>query len=81
MSIHHLTRGLPPVGCPQLLIQYAAALHMWRPSSASATWWRAMPWWQRAHSTQNCILTYTIINGTFMSFGYLTGAAIDYATG
>jgi hypothetical protein len=24
----------------------AAALHVWRPAAVSATWGRAMPWWQ-----------------------------------
>jgi hypothetical protein len=25
---------------------FAATLHTWRASPPSATWWRAMPWWQ-----------------------------------
>jgi hypothetical protein len=30
---------------------FAAALHTWRPSPPSATWRRAMPWWQGTHLT------------------------------
>jgi hypothetical protein len=30
---------------------FAAALHNWRASSPSATWGRAMPWWQGTHLT------------------------------
>jgi hypothetical protein len=30
---------------------FAATLHIWRPSPASATWGRAMPWWQGTHLT------------------------------
>jgi hypothetical protein len=29
-----------------LLNIFAAPLHIWRPSPPSATWGRAMPWWQ-----------------------------------
>jgi hypothetical protein len=29
----------------------AATLHIWRPSPPSATWGRAMPWWQVTHIT------------------------------
>jgi hypothetical protein len=29
----------------------AATLHIWRPSPPSATWGRAMPWWQGTHVT------------------------------
>jgi hypothetical protein len=28
---------------------FAATLHIWRPSPPSATWGRAMPWWQGTH--------------------------------
>jgi hypothetical protein len=30
---------------------FAATLHIWRPSPPSATWGRAVPWWQEAHLT------------------------------
>jgi hypothetical protein len=30
---------------------FAAALHVWRPSPPSATWRRAVPWWQGTHLT------------------------------
>jgi hypothetical protein len=30
---------------------FAAILHIWRPSPPSATWGRAMPWWQGTHLT------------------------------
>jgi hypothetical protein len=30
---------------------FAATLHIWRPSPPSATWGRAMPWWQGTHLT------------------------------
>jgi hypothetical protein len=30
---------------------FAATLHIWRPSPLSATWGRAMPWWQWTHLT------------------------------
>jgi hypothetical protein len=30
---------------------FAATLHIWRPSPPSATWGRAMPWWQRTYLT------------------------------
>jgi hypothetical protein len=30
---------------------FAAILHIWRPSSLSASWGRAMPWWQWTHLT------------------------------
>jgi hypothetical protein len=29
---------------------FAATLHIWRPSSLSATWGRAMSWWQETHT-------------------------------
>jgi hypothetical protein len=35
-----------------LFNMFAATLHIWRPSPPSATWGRAMPWWQRAHLTR-----------------------------
>jgi hypothetical protein len=41
---------------------FAATLHIWRPPPPSATWGRAMPWWQGTHLTwgipqslRNCI--------------------------
>jgi hypothetical protein len=34
---------------------FAATLHTWRASPPSATWGRAMPWWQGTHITwQSC---------------------------
>jgi hypothetical protein len=30
---------------------FAATLHIWRPSPPSATWGRAMPWWQGTYVT------------------------------
>jgi hypothetical protein len=30
---------------------FTATLHIWRPSPPSATWGRAMPWWQGTHLT------------------------------
>jgi hypothetical protein len=30
---------------------FAVTLHIWRPSPSSATWGRAMPWWQGTHLT------------------------------
>jgi hypothetical protein len=30
---------------------FAASLHIWRPSPPSATWGRAMPWWQEIRLT------------------------------
>jgi hypothetical protein len=30
-----------------------ATFHIWRPSPPSATWGRAMPWWQKNHNIQN----------------------------
>jgi hypothetical protein len=38
-----------------LLNIFAATLHIWRPSTPSATWGRAMPWWQGTHLTWNRI--------------------------
>jgi hypothetical protein len=36
---------------------FAATLHIWRPSPPSATWGRAMPWWQGTHLTWSvCIV-------------------------
>jgi hypothetical protein len=45
--------GPPLVGCPRLLIQYILSYSpfIWRPSLPSATWGRAMPWWQGTHLT------------------------------
>jgi hypothetical protein len=45
--------GSPLFGCPRLLIQhiFSATLHIWRPSPSSATWGRAMLWWQGTHLT------------------------------
>jgi hypothetical protein len=34
-----------------LFIIFAATLHTWRASPPSATWGRAMPWWQGTHLT------------------------------
>jgi hypothetical protein len=34
---------------------FPATLHIWRPSPPSATWGRAMPWWQGTH------LTWTVV--------------------
>jgi hypothetical protein len=31
---------------------FVATLHIWRPSPPSATWGRAMPWWQGTHLTR-----------------------------
>jgi hypothetical protein len=36
----------------------AAIVHIWRPSPPSATWGRAMPWWQGTHLTWNQILEF-----------------------
>jgi hypothetical protein len=44
-----------------LLNIFAATLHIWRPFPPSATWGRAMPWWQATHllSKHNlCNLSY-----------------------
>jgi hypothetical protein len=30
---------------------FAVTLHIWKPSPPSATWGRAMPWWQGTHLT------------------------------
>jgi hypothetical protein len=44
--------GPPLIGCPRLLIQLLGATpNFWRPSPPSATWGRAMPWWQGTHLT------------------------------
>jgi hypothetical protein len=44
-------RWWPPlVGCLRLLINiFTATLQNWRDSPPSATWGRAMPWWQGTH--------------------------------
>ena len=44
----NLQAGGPPLaGCPRLLIQYIRSYRpYWRPFLPSATWRRAMPWWQ-----------------------------------
>jgi hypothetical protein len=33
-------------------LTYFTTLHIWRPSPPSATWGRAMPWWQGTHLTR-----------------------------
>jgi hypothetical protein len=42
--------------CDCLFKIFAATLHIWRPFLPSATWGRAMPWWQGSH------LTYYVTN-------------------
>jgi hypothetical protein len=36
---------------------FAASLHIWRPFLTSATWGRAMPWWQGTHLTGTAATT------------------------
>jgi hypothetical protein len=47
----------PPFGYPILFVQYTRSYppphHTCRPSPPSATWGRAMPWWQGTHLTHN----------------------------
>jgi hypothetical protein len=50
---------------------FAGTLHIWRPSPPSATWGRAMLWWQRTHLTQvqdtSCAYKYIVL---FTSKGF-----------
>jgi hypothetical protein len=52
--------------CPLSAVRYcsfhifAATLHIWRPSPPSATWGRAVPWWQGTHV--NGTVTQYVIN-------------------
>jgi hypothetical protein len=40
----------PLVGCPRLLFSiFTATLQIWTPSPLSATWERAVPWWQETY--------------------------------
>jgi hypothetical protein len=44
--------GSPPIGCPRLIIQYIRSYSPYPEDfPPSATWGRAMPWWQGIHLT------------------------------
>jgi hypothetical protein len=41
----------PLLAVHDCLFNIAVTIHIWRPSPPSATWGRAMPWWQGTHLT------------------------------
>jgi hypothetical protein len=61
--------GPPLVGCPRMLIQnirsYPPYLEVVSPS---ATWWRAMPWWQGP--TYHGVVVVVVVSDNFLFFIY-----------
>jgi hypothetical protein len=60
--------GPPLVGCPRLLIQYIRSYPLYPEDfPPSATWGRAMPWWQGTHLTSQYIET---VNKIYLQMKY-----------
>jgi hypothetical protein len=54
--------GPPPVGCPRLLIRYIRSYSPYpQDFPPSATWGRAMPWWEGTHLTWVALLVVIFI--------------------
>jgi hypothetical protein len=50
---------------------FAASLHTWRASRPSATWGRAMPWWQGTHPTRLCFIITQMFQTNIAEIGIL----------
>jgi hypothetical protein len=58
---------------------FAASLHIWRPSPPSATWGRAMPWWQGTPVFQPSMPTLVTSSVHFFKFLWRNTVSLDNA--